>query len=63
MMLPAQTVYERQLRMAELADMLKLCLRESDSLRLDMVGIHLSNAVDAIKHVQGQYDPPANRSK
>lgn len=62
-MLPAQTAYELQLRLTELADMLELCLREADSLRLDMVGIHLSSAIDALKHVQGQFDPPANRSK
>lgn len=60
-MLPAQTAYELQLRLTELADMLELCLREADSLRLDMVGIHLSSAIDALKHVQGQFDPPDNR--
>jgi hypothetical protein len=34
-----------KLRTVELADMLKLCLREADYLNLAMVGIHLSNAI------------------
>lgn len=61
-MLPAQTAYELQLRLTELADMLELCLREADSLRLDMVGIHLSSAIDAIKHVQRRSNFAADHS-
>lgn len=61
-MLPEQSVYERQLRVEELADMLELCLRESDSLRLNLVGIHLSNAVGAIKNVQRRSNFAADHS-
>lgn len=61
-MLPAQTAYERQLRLTELADMLELCLREADSLRLDMVGIHLSSAIDAIRHELDQSASSPDRS-
>ena len=40
--------YEQHLRVSDLAETLKQCLDEANYLDLPMVGVHLSNAVEAL---------------
>ncbi len=50
---------EVRLRMASLAEMITICLREADALALDMTGIHLNDALESLKDgsVEGERDP------
>lgn len=36
-------------RVANLADMLSLCLHEADSLQMSLAGIHLNEALEVVK--------------
>jgi hypothetical protein len=53
---------ERVRKMINLSETLKLCLHQADSLKLDLTGIHILNAIYAIDHELGQCVAPTSKS-
>lgn len=49
-------------KMVNLSETLKLCLRQADTLKLDLTGIHIVNAIYAIDHELGQHPPMPSQS-